>query len=189
MNTSDTLLRPAINRAAFPEFDVQAALEAGEIGIWDWDLATGRMSWSKQMYHNLGLDTEASDNLFGCLLKAINSTERENVAAAFAEFRSRPGPIRIEARLAWPRGESHSIVFLGRTVLGNDGGPGHMLGITIDSTRRRKNEEDSAAAILASERRLRELTERLQDLAERQHRLLGASRAQFKQFSITPRIG
>lgn len=180
MNTSDTLLRPAINRAAFPEFDVQAALEAGEIGIWDWDLATGRMSWSKQMYHNLGLDTEASDDLFGCLLKAIDSTERENVAAAFAEFRSRPGPIRIEARLAWPRGESHSIVFLGRTVLGNDGGPGHMLGITIDSTRRRKNEEDSAAAILASERRLRELTERLQDLAERQHRLLGASRAQIQ---------
>lgn len=190
MNTSDTRTKLGIDQAAFPELDVQAALEAGEIGTWDWDLATGRMCWSEQMYRNLRLEPDAGgDDLFEHLLMAIDPVERPIVAAAFSEFRSRPGPTRIEARLAGSHGEPRWIVFLGRTIMGNDGGQGHMLGITIESTQRRKNEEASAAAILASEQRLRELTQRLQDLAERQDRQLGASRAQFKRFSIIPQTG
>jgi PAS domain S-box-containing protein len=134
------------------------------------------------MYRNLGLDQyqDQGGDLFGRLLKAIHPTERRQVAAAFSEFRSHPGPMRIEARLASRRDGSRWIVFLGRTTLGNDGEPGHMLGITIDSTRRRKSEEASAAAVLVSEQRLRELTRRLQELAERQNRQLGASRAQIQ---------
>ncbi len=180
MNTSDAPPKLATDRAASPEFDVEAALEAGEIGAWDWELDSNRMCWSEQMYRNLGVDRHVSGDLFGHLLKAIHPTEQSIVEAAFTEFRSRPGPMRIEARLAWPRGEARWIVFLGRTVLGNDGGPGHMRGITIDSTRRRNNEEASAAAILASEHRLHEVTQRLQDIAERQDRQLGASRAQIQ---------
>lgn len=178
LKITDAPSQLAIDKTGFPQFDVQAALEAGEIGTWDWDLATDRMRWSEQMFRNLGLDPNASGDLFGHLLAAIHPSERQDVAAAFSEFRNRPGPMRIEARLAFPRGEPHWIVFLGRTIIGNDGVPEHMRRITIDSTRRRKNEEVSAAAISASERRLRELTEELQDLAECQHRQLGASRAQ-----------
>jgi hypothetical protein len=43
-----------------------------------------------------------------------------------------------------------------------------MHGITIDSTRRRQNEEASAAALSESGRRLSELNEKLQQLAESQ---------------------
>ena len=88
--------------------------------------------------------------------------------------------MRIEARLASPVDEPHWIVFLGQTVAAPEGGPGHMRGITIDSTRRRGKEEAGAAAVLASEQRLRELTQRLRDLAAQQHRQLGASRAQIQ---------
>src|SRR5262245_33928403 len=171
---------PAVNQIDLPACDVQPALEAGEIGTWDWDLASGRMRWSEQMFRNMGLDPNQSGDLYSRLLAAIHPTDQKNVASAFAELRSRPGPMRIEARLAWPSDEPHWIVFRGRTEAGAGGMPARMLGITIDITRRRKNEEASAAALSVSEWRLRELNEQLQELAERRHRQLGASRAQIQ---------
>ncbi len=88
--------------------------------------------------------------------------------------------MRVEARLVWPGDEPHWIVFLGRTVPGVDGVPTRMHGITIDSTRRRQKEEASAAALFESGRRLSEVNEKLQELAESRHRQLGASRAQIQ---------
>ncbi|HTW54305.1 MAG TPA: PAS domain-containing protein [Stellaceae bacterium] len=156
-----------------------AALEAGEIGVWDWDLTTGQMRWSGQMFRNIGLDAGNIENSYARLLAAIHETEREAVARAFAGFAERAGPLRVEARLARP-GEPHWVVFLGKTEADKKGVPVRAHGITIDSTRRRKAEEAGAAALTESEARLREVNERLRVLAERRNRQLGASRAQMQ---------
>lgn len=169
-----------MNTTDAPSFDTFAALNAGEIGVWHWDLKTGKMHGSEQMFRNLRIATDNGDDLFSCLLSAIHPSDRETVAAAFAEFARRPGPVRVEARLAGPDEEPRWIVFLGRTEAGADGIPARSHGITIDSTRRRKVEEASAAALTASEGRLREANQRLQRVAERRHRQLGASRAQIQ---------
>jgi PAS domain S-box-containing protein len=167
--------------------DYRQALEAGEIGTWSWDFATGRMRWSARMFSNLGLEPRAGDDLFARLLDAIHPTDRDATARAFAEFRTHVGPIRIEARLIWPGEEPHWVVFLGEVAAGADGAPVRMLGITIDSTRRRRNEEVAAAAIGENDRRLRDLSERLARRARQRGRDLGASRAQMQAiFDNTP---
>ncbi|HKS88761.1 MAG TPA: PAS domain-containing protein [Stellaceae bacterium] len=170
---------PSDDRGA-AEPDSESALDAGEIGVWEWELPDGAMRWSAQMYRNLGLAPDEGGDLHRRLLAAIDPTERDEVAAAFAEFRGRPGPMRIEARLARAGDEPRWIVFLGRTSVGPGGAPERMHGITIDSTRRRKNEEASAAALSESGRRLAELNARLRELATRRGRQLGASRAQMQ---------
>jgi len=180
LKKSQLLSKPTNNQPSSPEFDVQSALEAGEIGVWGWDLTNDRMCWSEQMFRNIGLDSDGSGDLYQRLLAAIHPTDQKSVAAAFTEFRKRPGPMRVEARFVWPGDEPHWIVFLGRTESGPDGVPTRMRGITIDGSRRRKNEEASAAALSESGRRLSELNARLEELAERQQRQLGASRAQIQ---------
>ena len=163
------------------DVDVAAALEAGEIGVWDWDLANGRMRCSAQMLRNLRLDPEQrGGDVYRRMLTAIDPAERKTVEAAFSRFRRRIGAIRVEARLAGAADEPHWLVFLGRTEPGADGKPARMRGITIDSTRRRRTEEAGAAALAESERRLRAANERLQGLAESRYRQLGASRAQIQ---------
>jgi PAS domain S-box-containing protein len=160
--------------------DIELALEAGEIGTWEWDLATDRLRWSAQMSRNLWLPPDAAgDDAYRVLLDAIHVDDQAEMAAALDRFHPRLGPLRIEVRLAYPR-EPRWIVFLGQTLAGADGSPTRMLGITIDSTRRRRAEEEAAAALLESEQRLRELTERLQARAERSGRALEASRAQIQ---------
>jgi PAS domain S-box-containing protein len=79
------------------------------------------------------------------------------------------------------------VVFLGEVVAGADGAPARMLGITIDSTRRRRNEEVAAVALHETERRLRDLNERLAQRAAQRRRDLHASRAQMQAiFDNTP---
>jgi PAS domain S-box-containing protein len=163
------------------EQHLRLAQEAGEIGTWEWDLATGEMRWSAQMYRNLGLrpgDTASYD----VLLAATHAEDRAQVAAALAEFRDRVGPMRIEARILWPGDDIHWIVFLGRAVVEEAGAARsvRMRGITIDGTRRRQAEEAAEAALRDGERRLRELNEQLADLAAERTRLLDTSRAQIK---------
>jgi PAS domain S-box-containing protein len=160
--------------------DYREALEAGEIGAWSWDLATGQMRWSGQMFRNLGLAPNEEGDLFARLIAAIHPTDREPTEEAFAEFRGRVEPMRVEARLIWPGDEPHWVVFLGCAVAGDDGVPARMLGITIDSTRRRRNEEAAAVAIRENERRLRDLGERLARRARQRGRDLDASRAQMQ---------
>lgn len=170
----------ASNVDDLPDFDVLAALDAGEIGVWDWDLATGRMRWSDQMFRNIGVDPAEDCDLYRRLSAAIDPSDREVFTAAFAGFAKRVGPLRVEAKLAGPRDEPRWVVFLGRTEAGPDNIPARARGITIDSTRRRKSQEAGAAALTQSESRLREVNEQLRRLAERQNRQLGASRAQIQ---------
>ncbi len=160
--------------------DVLALLDAGEIGVWDWDLATGRMWWSAQMFRNLHLAPGDQGDLYNRLLAAIHPAERETAARAFDEFRHRNGAMRIEVRLDLPGDASGWVVFLGKTTPDRDGTPARMGGITINSTRRRRAEEAAAAALQETERRLREVNQKLQERAERRVRELGASRAQMQ---------
>src|SRR3954471_14492478 len=154
------------------------AQEAGEIGTWDWDLAIGRMKWSAQMFRNMGLPP-GSDVSHGALIAAIHPDDRAAAEAAFGEFRTRPGPLRLEARLAFGSEEGLQwVVFLGKVIADAAGKPVRALGVTIDSTRRRRTEEAREVALRDSERRLQELNERLEQLAEQRARQLDASRAQ-----------
>jgi PAS domain S-box-containing protein len=156
------------------------AQEAGGIGSWEWDLTTGRMRWSAQMFRNLGLAPEYAEASYETLLAAAEIEDRQPLERTLADLRRRTGPMRVEIRVAWPGGDRHWIVFLGRAVGNATGRPVRALGITIDGTDRRRREEAAAAALLETERRLRELNEQLEELAQERARQLDASRAQIQ---------
>ena len=122
------------------EEHLRLALEAGEIGAWEWDLISGRMQWSAQMFRNLGLAPRRRGDLYRALLAATHPADRRRLEASLAEFRQQPGPIRLEIRAVWPGGDIHWIVFLGRVVGDAEGCPVCMRGVTIDGTRRRRGE-------------------------------------------------
>ena len=162
------------------EEHLRLAQEAGGIGTWEWDLATGRMRWSAQMFHNLGLSDTRRKASLGALLTATHPDDRDALEESLDHFRTRPGPVRVEIRSVWPGGDTHWIVFLGKVVADLAGRPARMLGITIDGTDRRRREQSSEAALRESEQRLRELNDKLEELAEQRTRQLSASRAQIQ---------
>src|SRR5690348_9890955 len=77
---------------------LRLAQEAGEIGTWEWDLVSGRMIWSAQMFRNLGLEPGASGDLYPVMTAVLHPEDRISAEAALAKFRSEAGPVRIEPR-------------------------------------------------------------------------------------------
>jgi PAS domain S-box-containing protein len=135
-------LSPSYEELRAREQHLRLALEAAEIGAWEWDLTSGRMRWSAQMFRTLGLqEGQDTEPLYERLLSAVHPGDRRHLTVALARFRRRIGPLRIEVRILRPGGEVHWIVFLGRTIADAAGRPAAMRGITIDSTRRRRHEE------------------------------------------------
>ncbi|MGD9614778.1 MAG: response regulator [Alphaproteobacteria bacterium] len=162
------------------------AQQAGGIGTWEWDLRTGGMLWSAQMFRNLGLCPEpaASGSVApvsdGLLLATAHPEDRARLASLLDEYAGRAGPMRIEYRIVRPDGTLRWIVLLGEVTRDAQGRPAAMLGISIDSTRRREIVETAEAALRDREHRLRELNEELAQLADRRTRQLDASRAQIQ---------
>ena len=172
------------------EQHLRLAQEAGGIGTWEWRLGTGRMLWSAQMFRNLGLCPEPTGAPLGtdavaavsdeCLLAMAHPDDRARVASLLAEYAGRAGSMRIEYRIVRPDGAVHWIVLLGEVTTDATGRPETMLGISIDSTRRREVVEAAEATLRDRERRLREVNEDLAQLADRRTRQLDASRAQIQ---------
>jgi|HubBroStandDraft_4_1064222.scaffolds.fasta_scaffold01558_7 PAS domain S-box-containing protein len=159
---------------------LRLAQEAGEIGTWEWDLATDRMKWSTQMFRNLGAGPRAGGDSLEVLIKAVHPADRDMVESAFAQFRTLAGPLRFEFRVVGFRKETRWIVLRGKVEPDAAGVPNRARGVAIDSTRRRSIEVAAESALRESERRLLELNERLEQLAERRARQLLASRAQIQ---------
>ena len=139
------------------------------------------------MFRNLGLAPDQSADLFARLIGLVHPDDRAEAEREFAAARTVLGPMRIEVRLGQVSEDPHWIVFLGRVAADADGRPEQMRGITIVSTWRRRGEEEAAVALRETEQRLRDLSARLAQRAERRGRALGASRAQMQAiFDNTP---
>ncbi len=122
------------------------ALVRGRCGLWDWDIARGRIHWSKSMYEMLDLPADGDYISLGDANALIHpedgdlSAMARMVAASEAKtidhvFRLRNGKgqwvwIRARGELAWhgPRGEMH------------------LVGIAVDITEQRALAERSATA-------------------------------------------
>ena len=69
--------------AFFPDFaTVRAALEAGKIGIWSWDIATNTVTWSSNMETIHGLPPGSFDGTYAFFERDMHEDDRPGVKEA-----------------------------------------------------------------------------------------------------------
>jgi two-component system cell cycle sensor histidine kinase PleC len=138
---------------------VDMALNRGRCGLWDWDLASGRIHWSRSMYELLDMPSAFEFLSFGDLQEMIHPDD-DNLAdiaklAAEAEQRTLDHEFRI-------RNASGDWVWLRtRAELVQDGASAgaHLVGIAVDITEQKILAETSALA----DQRLREAIEAISE--------------------------
>jgi PAS domain S-box-containing protein len=121
----------------FPDFGtVGAALEAGQIGIWSWDVATNQMTWSSNMEAMCGLPPGSFDGTYSFFERDIHGDDRAKVVDALNDTLRTGAPYRVRYRVA-PRenGEERWIEATG-TVTSEPGAPQRMVGLCYDITER-----------------------------------------------------
>ena len=118
------------------EARLQLAQDAGEVGLWDWDLVTGEGHWSSVVYRNLGLDPSGSADT-RAMIAAVHPDDRQAVRDMTKAARFEGRMDAIEYRVIHPDGSTHWILSRGEMVRNAAGELVRALGVNIDVTDRR----------------------------------------------------
>jgi len=114
------------------------ALEAGQIGIWAWDIPSNRATWSSNIEDICGLAKGSLDGTKMILENDVHPDDRPAVIAAMQEALRTYTPQRVQYRLLPKPGADERWIETLATVVVDGGEPVKLLGICRDVTDRAK---------------------------------------------------
>ena len=127
---------------------IDTALNRGRCGLWDWDLARGRVFWSHSMFEMLGLAAREDLMSFGEVSTLVHPDDIRlyEIAAELTE----KGGGAIDHAFRMRHANGHWVWLRARCELvhqAGDAGP-HLIGIAVDVTEQKHLVERTAAADL-----------------------------------------
>ena len=102
-------LAAAEKALAKSEERLEIALEAGHIGLWERDLASGKMNWSDSFFRLLGLKPGAIEPSYEAGLNLLPPEDATEVAQAIKAARLDRTEFKREHRVVWPDGSEQVI--------------------------------------------------------------------------------
>ncbi|HLL82954.1 MAG TPA: PAS domain-containing protein, partial [Longimicrobium sp.] len=150
--TGQVLARRAVEGL---EERLRLALEAADVGIYDWDLASTALNWDVRTRRIFGVPEEG-EVTFGDFSARLHPDDREpaNRAVAHALDPAGQGEFSTEYRVLWEGGEVHWVRAVGRVFFEGRGEarrPVRFLGTVQDVTERRRAEEERERLIAEME--------------------------------------
>jgi PAS domain S-box-containing protein len=145
---------------------LRLALEAADIGAYDWDLAAGVLNWDRRTRQIFGVspDEEVSYATFERVIHPDDAAQA-HAAVERALDPAGPGDFAMEYRVVWPDSSMHWVRAVGRIYFEGEGAERRavrFLGTVHDVTARRdaEAERERLIAALETERtRLRQIFE------------------------------
>ena len=116
------------------------AQKMAHVGSWNWDLLTGKVCWSEEMYHIYGLNPQESGATYDELLNQIHPEDRDYVNKAIIEG-LKEKPHGIDYRIILPDGEERTVHSKPEIICDEKNIPIRIKGIVQDITERKKAEE------------------------------------------------
>jgi len=147
LETTDSRVREATPPGSSALELFQRAFDAGQIGVWSWDLRSRQLTWSTKLDDFHGRPEGTSDGTVTIAPADVGPQDATGVLAAIAKSLQTREPCRLEYRLPG-RSEREERWFEALvTVIVEDGAVVQMLGMCRDVTERlRINREVSVRA-------------------------------------------
>ncbi|WP_297299274.1 ATP-binding protein [uncultured Methylovirgula sp.] len=163
---------------------IDTALNRGRCGLWDWDLARGRVYWSDSMYDMLGLKPERAYLSFGEIDAMVHPHDGE--LARIAEMLASSHSKAIDHTFRMRHAKGHWIWLRARAEIVRDapGEPAHLVGIAVDTSEQKILAERTATADM----RLRDALEAVSEafvLWDKDNRLVMCN-SKFQRFHNLP---
>lgn len=134
------------------EARMQFALEAAQVGTWDWDFRSGAVSWCENMASMHALGPNGPRHTIDDFQATIHPEDRERVMAQLQESLAGGAEFRVEYRLAPGPSRERWVSARGRGVLDEQQQPLRIGGVCMDITDRIEAERERTrlAAIVNS---------------------------------------
>jgi PAS domain S-box-containing protein len=116
------------------------AQQIAHIGSWEWELDSGRLTWSDEMYRIYGRDRETfepSDSEPG---EMTHPDDRERVSHHTQLAREEREPFAYDFRIVRPNGETVIVLARGKCVIDDAGHLTKMIGTVQDITQQKEQE-------------------------------------------------
>ena len=131
---------------------LEAAQQAGEVGVWAWDAASDQARWSDGLAALLGMAGGASvAHAYHHLRRRVLPEDRARLDAAIAGILAQAEPPAIEFRLRRPDGTLRWLRAQASLLPVSSDGARLVLGAFIDVTTRRALEQDREALLAQKE--------------------------------------
>jgi PAS domain S-box-containing protein len=134
---------------------LRLALDAGELGTFRWDMASGVTEWDEKLEALYGLEPGGFDGTFDGYVTLLHPDDRDDVLRTVNEAVAEQRRYTVEHKVVWPDGTIHWLEGAGRVTLDRHGVVTGTIGCTRDVTERvvaeRERERFMLEAIEAAE--------------------------------------
>src|SRR4051812_24206546 len=113
------------------------ALEAGHLGTWRWDVATGELEWDAPLERVFGLEPGTFPGTFEAYIELLHPDDRAASLSAIEQSMSTGRSHYVEHRIFLRDGSIRWISGTGRVVTGPSGETVAMVGVGADITARK----------------------------------------------------
>jgi PAS domain S-box-containing protein len=153
---------------------LEMAQGAGDVAPWAYDLATGEVRWTKQLYRQLGYDSDEVTPSLSAFRERVHPTDQPRLDdIREQERKAQPGTqFQSELRLVRPNENSCWIDRRSRVV--EHEGRRRIIGVNVDVTRRKKQEDDLRFIMDELSHRTKNLLSVVQSMASQTARYSGS---------------
>ncbi|MCG3115890.1 MAG: PAS domain-containing protein [Candidatus Manganitrophus sp. SA1] len=163
---------------------LRLALEAAQMGTFDWDIPRNRITWSRGHEKLWGLAPGEFGGTYEAFSERVHAEDLPGIEAEISRTLAAREPWAGEFRVVWPDGSIHWVLGRGEFTFDQNGKARRMRGVIMETTARRQAEE----ALHASRELLNNIIDSspsyifAQDL---QHRIILANDALARLFEIS----
>lgn len=136
---------------------LRVASEIGKVGLWDWNVETGELTWSDEHYRMGGYEPGEVVPTSELWAERIHPDDRDADAVRITEAMESGQDYVNEYRVCRPDGEVVWMSARGRFLYDEQGRPVRMLGAMVDTTQRRREEEWQRLLVAELQHRVRNL--------------------------------
>jgi PAS domain S-box-containing protein len=138
-----TVRKKAETRLKESQAQLQLAIQASNVGFWDWHLPTNRIYFSPEWKKQLGYEEQELPNRFEEWENRLHPDDRERtVSFVRSVLQDSLQKFELEFRLRHNDGSYRWILSHGALLLDSQGKPQHLLGSHVDISERRRVEEE-----------------------------------------------
>lgn len=142
------------------------AIAAAKMGLWEWNIVTGKVHWSEDLERIHGLAPGEFNGTLESFINQIHSDDRDAVQRSIARTLDEGLEHDIEYRIVWPNDEIHWVEGRGGVIRNRRGNPVQMVGLCMDITARKESEAFLQTAREELAKRFEERTAEHKELEE-----------------------
>lgn len=149
---------------------LEEAQEIANVGSWEWDIVSDKITWSNELFRIYGLDPQEFEATYQAFLELIHPEDKslvnDTVQRAFADR----APFEFDHRIIRLDGQIRTLHARGTVIVGEDGRPARMVGTGQDVSELHLAEQ----TLQASYEREHAAAEHLRELDEMKNSFLSA---------------